>query len=562
MKMKYKRILSSVLSFLLILSLSFEASEVKAIDKGIIDHHNAVYEVMTEEFQAEDWTLEEPYIVPDPYESSPLSAMLGIKTEELSKLSITISGLNGDPDYTHEFTEFSTEFLVPVLGLYPDHNNEITLTLTDETGVETSSTIYIQTNPLPTDFGTYTVTNPVDPSQAHDELYFSSSFTGYINGIDCFGNVRWYIDQQDSDYDPLFTTENFSYNIVLDNGHYLAEDSQHRALIELDELGRIYEITEVDFDIHHEFLELDDGNYLVQSQVDDAETIEDMLTVIEKGTGEKLSVYYYKDILDVNRPAQPYSTNDWLHANSLDIDSIHNSLITSSRHQNAVFSIDNETQQLEWILGSHQNWSDDYSQYLLTPVDEDGAPLYDLSNPADIIRADLEFWNWGQHSAKVMPTTTEDIVDVIIFNNNTYGTFSEENWIFPYDNHSEPREYRINLDDMTVQKIWSANDEGTQEFYSGFVGSVRYHDNKILTNYGATNEALNFGMNVGNVDDVPMDNFTSDMYFTEPILTTARIVEYDYDTKEEYFSFTYTDENKIGLYNNGIFAVDRHGLYL
>lgn len=133
----------------------------------------------------------------------------------------------------------------------------------------------------------------------------------------------------------------------------MAEDNSHTALVELDSLGRIYEFTITDFDIHHQFLELDDGNYLVQSQVNGAPTTEDTLTVLEKGTGEIMKTMDYKYILDPNRAPQPYSDNDWLHANSIYFDENNNAIITSSRHQNLVVSTDWGTNENK--LGLYQN---------------------------------------------------------------------------------------------------------------------------------------------------------------------------------------------------------------
>ncbi len=549
-----------VLGFILMIQLEASNVEQKVIDNAIISYHDQIYNNMELEFNNGDYPLQSPYIVLDPYESSPLSAMLGVKVENESTLTIVIHGKDGQNDFSHTFEESSTEFLVPILGLYADTNNIVDIIIEDGEGIQSINTIEIQTEPLPTDFGTYTVTKEIDEVNMSDELYYSASFTGYMNGMDDHGNIRWYIYQTSELFDPFFDTTNFSHFILMDNGHYLAEDNLHHSLIEIDSLGRVYQITNLDFDIHHEFMVLDDGNYLVQSQVDGSDTMEDTLSIIEPGTANVLFELDYKDILDVNRAAQPYSTNDWLHANSIDLSENGNSLLTSSRHQNAVFSINTNTLELEWILGAHENWVEEYQQYLLTPVDSEGNPLYDLEDQNESLNADYEFWNWGQHSAKFIPSSNSNIVNIIIFNNNGFSTYDSSNWIAPYENSSSPRIYQINLDDMTVQLLWETN-HNDQNYYSGFVGSARYYGDTVLTNYGATNIALNFGINVGNADDVPMDIFNGDMYFTEPILTTARIEETDLNSKETIFAFEYTDLDKIGLYNNGIFAVEKHAIY-
>lgn len=44
-----------------------------------------------------------------------------------------------------------------------------------------------------------------------------------------------------------------------------------------------------------------------------------------------------------------------------------NSIILSGRHQDAVISIDYDTNNLNWIIGDNTNWSEEMQKYFFTP---------------------------------------------------------------------------------------------------------------------------------------------------------------------------------------------------
>ncbi len=87
--------------------------------------------------------------------------------------------------------------------------------------------------------------------------------------------------------------------------------------------------------------------------------------------------------------------DDWLHINQSYINEPNNLLICSGRHQSAIFGVNVDSGELRFIMANHEDWSDEFKQYLLTPVDDDGVPLYDLTSPGGIDAADKNFWTWG-----------------------------------------------------------------------------------------------------------------------------------------------------------------------
>lgn len=52
---------------------------------------------------------------------------------------------------------------------------------------------------------------------------------------------------------------------------------------------------------------------------------------------------------------------------------------------NLVVSTNWDTDEINWILGSHENWDIEYERFLLTPVDESGNPLYDFERGSTFI---------------------------------------------------------------------------------------------------------------------------------------------------------------------------------
>lgn len=66
------------------------------------------------------------------------------------------------------------------------------------------------------------------------------------------------------------------------------------------------------------------------------------------------------------------TAQDWLHINQSYVNETNSLLIASGRHQSAVFGISLETESLQFIMSTHEDWSEEYKPYLLTPVDSDG----------------------------------------------------------------------------------------------------------------------------------------------------------------------------------------------
>ncbi len=89
-----------------------------------------------------------PLIVVDPYEVSPLTAVVVFNTETDSNISIHIEGDTALADVDFTFDGYGTDHIVPVYGLYADRDNEVTITAKAKSGSKQSADITITTSPL------------------------------------------------------------------------------------------------------------------------------------------------------------------------------------------------------------------------------------------------------------------------------------------------------------------------------------------------------------------------------------------------------------------------------
>lgn len=511
------------------------------IDVSVVEVHQRRYEAMYQEFLAGQYPIQEPYLMLDPYRTAPLSAQLGIKTETETRLTVKVLGKQSpDGDIRKTFDAFNREHFVPLCGLYPDYNNQVELILEDRDGNTVSTVIEIPTAPLPEGFSNITIITPADKSRLNDELYFAPMGSSYMMALDYNGEVRWYINETD----PELPRHLFGRGEVypLRNGQLMTRHTTEYGIVIFTQDGRIHRIFVMDYHVHHDIREDQDGNLLIQGQDENSYYIYDLLFKMDFETEEVHKVLDYKNIFNPQgRVIQPQQENegnldsDWWHENSVDFHNPTNVYLTSARHQNAVVATDQDTDEIRWILGSHYDWDEEYQSYLLTPVDENGEPLYDFANQEERIRADHEFWQWAQHSAKILQDSGIDhIIDLYLFDNGTFRSYYEEGWIYTNENYSRIVQYRIDTVNMTVQILWNFGKDLGQDYYSSFVSNVRYiaDTNSLCMFYGGILIDPLTGNNLGSPGT---DAHNPEVDYTAEKINYVHVIEVAKESKEILF---------------------------
>lgn len=404
-------------------------------------------------FTSYGYTIDEPNVILNPYEISPLTALVMFETSDYVSPTVTVVGKSEKTTYIHTFKESKTHYL-EILGLYPDYNNEVIISYGDVT-----KKIYIQTGKLPNDF---VIPSSIykDEDKLNNELYFyTPSSRGYTCAYDINGDVRWYL------------TENFIWEINrLRNGNLLLSTDKlinnpyyMTGLYEMDMLGKIYFEYNIDGGYHHDYFEMPSGNILVLSNNFANGTVEDYIVELDLKDGSIVKKFDLTDILPMDEgESENFTTYDWFHNNSIWYDEKTNSITLSGRHIDAVINISYDTGKLNWIIGDSTNYSSEWQKYFFKPI------------------GDNFEWQWSQHSAKITPEGY-----VFIFDNGNNKSKIKEDYVDASNSYSRGVIYKIDTINMTIEQMWEYGKERGSDFYSPYISNVLYlEENHFVVHSG------------------------------------------------------------------------------
>lgn len=404
----------------------------------------------------EENTIDNPKIIVNPYEISPLTALILFETRDLTAPTVTIVGEDESTTFTKTFTP-NKKHVLPIYGLYPDRNNEVIITLNGE-----DYTFHIQTDPLPEDFALPTDVT-ANKEELDQELYFvTPSSQGYTAAYDINGDVRWYLTEN-----MIWDVQRLrNGNIMLSSNRLINPPYYTTGLVEMDLTGKIYYEYVLPGGYHHDVYELENGNLLVASNDFDSGTVEDYIVEIERDTGNIVKRIDLKEILPMDEGKNQMATDyDWFHNNSVWYDSDTNSITLSGRHQDAVVNIDYNSLEINWIVGSHDGWSEEYQKYFLDPIGDDFE------------------WQWAQHAAMILPNG-----DLFVFDNGNNRSKTEKDSVKASDNYSRGVIYHINTIDKTIEQVWEYGKDRGSEFYSPYISDVDYlEEDHYLIHSGGIN---------------------------------------------------------------------------
>ena len=279
-------------------------------------------EELEKEFKSDGYTIDNPNIIVNPYEISPLTALVIFETESEVAPVVTIIGKDENTTFTHEFDANTVHYL-PIYGLYAGRDNEIIIEYGD-----VEKRITITTEELPEDFILPTSVEADKESLENDLYFFSPSSGGYTSAYDVNGDVRWYL------------TINALWEINrLSNGHLMVSTERlvnspyyMTGMYEMDLLGKIYKEISLEGGYHHDYFEMPNGNLLVAS--DDfnsgSGTVEDVIVEVDINTGDIVKSWDLKDVLNrEDGKSENWVEYDWFHNNSVSYDEATNSLTLS-----------------------------------------------------------------------------------------------------------------------------------------------------------------------------------------------------------------------------------------
>ena len=513
-----------ILGFLLQPEYGVDA-QTKAYIKEAIRKQEQIERSLQSYYEAGEYSFEEPLVVQDPYKTAPLTALVIFDTAEESRISVHVDGRSSQAEVDYTFPGYWKHHEIPVYGLYAGSMNLVTLEMELKSGETSQHVIDLQTEPLPETIPDLQIDKMI-PDQVSPGFNFT--FTNQKAVLDPDGFVRWYSMRISA---QIFTK--------LENGRYLFTYSigtqKERAIFEEDLLGKIHAIFYIADGIHHEIYELPDRNLLVTSSDLKSKTVEDYLLELDRKNGRFIRLIDLKKYLDPNRPGEiGMEPNDWLHLNSIVYDPTDRSIILSSRAQSAVVKMSYPGMQIKWILGSHDNWSEKYQAYLLTPLGENFE------------------WPWSQHHATIINRREpgEKILNLLLFDNGQYRSFDLSSATSPAEWYSRVVHYRIDEEAMTVEQVWAYGEERGAAIFSESLGSAYFLPNgDVFGTWNAADTTRLIEVKPSNNQVVFEGTLSSDTY------RTMRNGFYDgYSEGNAILSSPLEDHSENGLFNRSVLA--------
>ena len=256
MRTRTKIILLVIVACVLSILIYERIDMVKPVEKTedmLVHQENLEKEFTT----TEENTIDNPKIIVNPYEISPLTALILFETRDLTAPTVTIVGEDESTTFTKTFTP-NKKHVLPIYGLYPDRNNEVIITLNGE-----DYTFHIQTDPLPEDFALPTDVT-ANKEELDQELYFvTPSSQGYTAAYDINGDVRWYLTEN-----MIWDVQRLrNGNIMLSSNRLINPPYYTTGLVEMDLTGKIYYEYVLPGGYHHDVYELENGNLNLDDSV-------------------------------------------------------------------------------------------------------------------------------------------------------------------------------------------------------------------------------------------------------------------------------------------------------
>lgn len=473
---------------------------------------------LEKDYDSNGYTIKSPKVILNPYEISPLTALVIFETKTKVSPKVTIVGKDENTTIIHTFEKDNKHYL-PIYGLYADSNNEVIIEY-KENGKKIEKKLEIKTDELPDNFILPTSVF-ANKEELDNELYFyTPSSKGYTCAYDVNGDVRWYLNSY-----ALWKIDK------LENGHLLVSTERlinnpyyMTGLYEMDLLGKIYFEYSLEGGYHHDYFEMENGNLLVASDdFNGTGTVEDYIVEINRKTGKIVKKFDLKDILDMESgKSENWTSYDWFHNNSVWYDKETNSITLSGRHQDAVINIDYKSGELNWIIGDPTSWSNEYKKYFFTPISE-------------------EFeWQWSQHAAMITPEGY-----VFILDNGNNKSKLKENYVDAENSYTRGVMYKIDTNNMTIEQVWEYGKDRGSSFYSPYISDVDYlSKNHYIVHSGGivyvNGKNSNQPAGIGGYDKLVSDTveLKDDTVIFELILPTNnyRVEKMDLYSKDEVFT--------------------------
>ena len=451
-----------------------------------LDYQNTISEKIEEQKSSQEYTIDDPLIIADPYGTNTTGLYVYFTTDTATELSYTVSA-DGYEDFTQTVSGgYTTEHEHQLVGMIAGETNTITMTLTDESGNETGNFTLEYTAPEllgDEENGQLEVTSG-DSSEALSDGFYTmlgnrteedNEQVDFILIYDNNGTLRSEI--------PIRSYR--SCRLLFDGAtmYYSTSADQIAALDNTGQITALYDTG--DYNLHHDYIFGSDNDFLVLATDTTSNTEEDRIISIDRESGEVTELIDLADLFAdyFNSLENDEEDFDWMHINSLCLVG-EDSLILSSRETSSIIKINDiySDPSVEYLISSDEFWDGTgYEDLLLEQIG-------DFTLQA------------GQHC--VTYETSDELSDgqyyLTMYNNNN-ATISTRDYDYDSDENYDGTYSGTEGDESFYYKYLVDENAGTFTLvdsvpvtYSGYVSSVQQLGDNLLTDSGSAFEASEF----------------------------------------------------------------------
>lgn len=451
-----------------------------------LDYQNTISEKIEEQKSSQEYTIDDPLIIADPYGTNTTGLYVYFTTDTATELSYTVSA-DGYEDFTQTVSGgYTTEHEHQLVGMIAGETNTITMTLTDESGNETG--IFTLEYTAPELLG--------DEENGQLEVTSGDSSEALSDGFYTMLGNRTEEDNEQVDFILIYDNNGTlrseipirSYRScrLLFDGATMYYSTSADQIAALDNTGQITALYDTgDYNLHHDYIFGSDNDFLVLATDTTSNTEEDRIISIDRESGEVTELIDLADLFAdyFNSLENDEEDFDWMHINSLCLVG-EDSLILSSRETSSIIKINDiySDPSVEYLISSDEFWDGTgYENLLLKQIG-------DFTLQA------------GQHC--VTYETSDELSDgqyyLTMYNNNN-ATISTRDYDYDSDENYDGTYSGAEGDESFYYKYLV--DENARTFtlvdsvpvtYSGYVSSVQQLGDNLLTDSGSAFEASEF----------------------------------------------------------------------
>ncbi len=346
------------------------------------------------------YSFQLPLIIMNPYGYTPLTALAVFTTKHPCRIRCRVPSREGIKDICTTSPE-QTAHRVPILGLYPDSTNMVTLEmLTEDDTVSGTITFPLKAPNVPASLRGVVKVQKHTANSSFPLILVNGGTTDFPYAFDEAGDIRY-----------VLTCPTKTYGLyLLSGGKFLQQppdivepsySNPHAVMLnEMDYIGRVYRTYYVPHGTHHDVQEMTPGGNILAAYSTLDACLENSVIEIDRETGEILK---HVDLCPLLEQA-PHSIVDWIHVNSVSYNADSHTVLVNSRNLHTVILLDWETGEVKWLLGNPAFWKGtNMEDKLLTFTDPDMP------------------WFFQAHSAYFLPNRADenpDVKQMIIFDNH------------------------------------------------------------------------------------------------------------------------------------------------